>query len=188
MTRQPPRRAVCGFAARRPASGSVPTRRAGSPTCTGLEEGRWGCQVGAASPSDSGAMIVVRPRDRPAACDLPRLAASTASPATSTRAADNTPIVRTSQPDCPLGSADCTGTFQGELDRPHAAADLSARRLAVHPAPRPQGDPRPVRPGRRGPAGGHPGRQRHRHPAHAGHLLPRPALLRGGIATTGRKG
>jgi len=41
--------------------------------------------------------------------------------------------MRTSQPDCPLGSADCSGTFQGELDRPHAAADLSARRLLVTP-------------------------------------------------------
>jgi len=30
------------------------------------------------------------------------------------------------------------------------------------------------------PVGGRPRRQRHRHPAHADHLLPRPALLRGG--------
>jgi Binding-protein-dependent transport system inner membrane component len=48
------------------------------------------------------------------------------------------------------------------------------------PAPRPQGHPRPLRAGRRGPVGARPRRQRHRHPAHADHLLPGPALLRGG--------
>jgi len=44
----------------------------------------------------------------------------------------------------------------------------------------PQGHPRPVRAGWRGPVGGRPRRQRHRHRAHADHLLHRPALLRGG--------
>jgi multiple sugar transport system substrate-binding protein len=59
-------------------------------------------------------------------------------------------------------------------------ADLPARQLSVHPAPRPQGDPRPVKPGRRAAVGGGAGRQRHRHRPHAGHLLSRPALLRRG--------
>ena len=87
------------------------------------------------------------------------------------------------QAGCPPTRLRGSGGVAHHLDRRPPTCVLTPSRPRSPRSPR---GSRPVRrpgqqfgAGRRGPVGGG-ARLRHRHPAHAGHLLPRPALLRGG--------